>query len=222
MVLLSASACGISQMLRICEEYARSHGLIYNAKKSQVMVFEAGSKLRRVNTPPIRLNESTLEKVDEFKYLGHLLTSSLKDDDDMERERRALSIRANMIARRFFRCSRQVKITLFKSYCTTFYTCSLWAFYTQKSYSALRVQFNNAFRSLLGLSRRCSASGMFVEARTDCFYATMRKRAASLVRRVRASPNTLLTTIAARLDCPYVGRCSLLHASVPTWQRPPA
>lgn len=142
------------------------------------------------------------------------MTPDLKDNDDLERERRALSVRANMIARRFARCTTQVKITLFRAYCTSFYTCSLWARHTRKSYSALRIQYNNAFRVLLGLPRFCSASGMFAEARVDCFYATMRKRCASLVRRVRASSNSILAMVASRLDCLYMNHCCAVSHGV--------
>ncbi|XP_060810226.1 uncharacterized protein LOC132904315 [Amyelois transitella] len=197
MALLSASACGLRTLLKKCELYALSHGLLYNVKKSQVMVFGAGSK-RYDNIPPVRLYDNILQRVYMFKYLGHVLTPDLKDDSDIKRERRALSVRANMLARRFARCSREVKIALFRAFCTSFYTCSLWARYTQKAYNALRVQYNNAFRVLLGLPCFCSASGMYAEARVDCFYATMRKRCASLVRRMRGSGNSVLTMIAGR------------------------
>ncbi|CAH2217355.1 jg5664 [Pararge aegeria aegeria] len=98
--------------------------------------------------------------VKEFNYLGHVITTDLKDDA-IERERRSLSIRANMIARRM----------------------------------------------LLGLPRFCSASGMFADARTDCFHTTLRKRCASLVRRVRNSSNIVLKMIAAGLDCHYLRHC---------------
>lgn len=206
MVLLSASVCGIRKLLSVCESYAKSHGLIYNVKKSQIMVFNVRGKCRK-ELPPVFLNNCSLGRVDSFKYLGHYLTSDLKDDTDIERERRALSVRANMLARRFARSSPNVKITLFRAYCTSFYTCSLWAGYTQKSYSALRVQYNNAFRMLLGLPRCCSASGMFAEARVDCFYALMRKRCGSLVRRVRGSVNSILNMISNRLDCIYINHC---------------
>jgi exonuclease III len=211
MVLLSASVCGLRRLITICEAYAESHGLVYNVKKSQTMVFEVGSRQLN-NLPPVLLNKCELERVYSFKYLGHILTPDLKDERDIERERRALSVRANMLARRFARCSSEVKITLFQAFCTSFYTCSLWANYTQKSYHALRVQYNNAFRVLLGLSRSCSASGMFAEARVDCFYATMRKRCVSLVRRVRGSTNGILTMIASRLDCGYINRCCALSS----------
>ncbi|XP_063621719.1 uncharacterized protein LOC134793932 [Cydia splendana] len=164
-----------------------------------------------LNEPPIYLNGVPLERVQQFKYLGHIVTTDLKDNADIERERRALCVRANMIARRFARCSWDVKVTLFRAYCTSLYTCSLWANYTQKAYNTLRVQFNNAFRALMGLPRYCSASGMFAEARTACFYASMRARGAALVRRVRASPNAVLAMIADRVDCPYMRHCCDRH-----------
>ena len=213
MTLLSASVCGLRKLVAICEAYARLHGLVYNVGKSVVMVFEAGGRSPE-GVPSLELNGSVLKRHYKFRYLGHLLTADLKDNEDIERERRALSVRANMVARRFARCSTDVKLSIFRAYCTSFYTCSLWAAYTQKSYSALRVQYNNAFRVLMGLPRFCSASGMFAEARVDCFYATMRKRCASLVRRVRASPNIILRCVASRLDCVYVNRCCKLSTSV--------
>lgn len=211
MVLLSASICGLRKLLRTCEEYADVHGLKYNVTKSKYMVFEeAGAKCPQ-NLPPVRLNGISLERVSQFTYLGHIVTVDLKDHADIERERRALSRRANMLARRFARCSTDVKITLFRAYCTSLYTCSLWAKYSQKSFGSLRVQFNNAFRAVLGLSRFCSASGMFAAANTDCFNSNMRKRGAALVRTVRASSNAALAMIANRLDCPYIRHCCERH-----------
>ncbi|XP_034824105.1 uncharacterized protein [Maniola hyperantus] len=181
------------------------------------MVFEAAGTKRPQK--PVLLSGVSLDTVEQFRYLGHVITTDLKDDADVERERRALSIRANMIARRFARCSTGVKVTLFRAYCTSLYTCSLWVNYTKKRYSDLRVLYNNAFRMLMGLPRFCSASGMFADARIDCFYTNVRKRCASLVRRVRDSPNTILQMIAARLDCPYLRHCCERHVPVPMPER---
>lgn len=218
MTLLSASICDLRRLIRICEEYAHGHGLKYNVRKSQCMVFKAGSKCPQ-NIPPIKLENVELEWVEQFKYLGHVITTNLDDNADIARERRALSTRANMIARRFARCSLDVKIALFRSYCTSLYTSSLWANYTKRAYNDLRILYNNAFRVILGLPRYCSASGMFAEFRVDCFHTTMRKRAASLVRRVRASSNIILMMIADRLDCTYLQHCCDRHVSVPKPQR---
>ncbi|CAH2230392.1 jg7072 [Pararge aegeria aegeria] len=48
--------------------------------------------------------------------------------------------------------------------------------------------------------RRCSTSEMFANARVDDFYAIIRKRAASMMSRLVSSTNSLLSTLACRLD----------------------
>ena len=53
----------------------------------------------------------------------------MKDDLDLERERRALSVRPNMVARRFSQCTVAINITLFKVYCTSLYAGNLWLRY---------------------------------------------------------------------------------------------
>ncbi|XP_063378555.1 uncharacterized protein LOC134665511 [Cydia fagiglandana] len=130
--------------------------------------------------PPVYLNGSPVRVVTSFKYLGHYLTENLRDDMDMERERRALAVRCNMLSRRFSKCTTDVKTTLFRAFCQCFYTCSLWCNYTKRSYNALRVQYNDAFRILMKQPRYCSAKTMFADAGVPDFYAIMRSRIASV------------------------------------------
>ncbi|XP_039761472.1 uncharacterized protein LOC120634760 [Pararge aegeria] len=101
MVLLSPSINGIRKLLHICEEYARNHGLKYNVRKSEMVVFRAGKGPERI--PPVLLDGTPVQVVEQFKYLGHMLSGSLSDDLDIERELRSLAIRCNMLARRFAR-----------------------------------------------------------------------------------------------------------------------
>jgi exonuclease III len=201
MALLGPSVDSVRQLVKICEGYAEQHGLKYNTAKSELLIFKA-RKYNSTTEPKIMLCGVPLKVVDRFKYLGHMLTENLNDDLDLERERRAMAIRGNMLARRFARCSESVKVTLFRAYCQTFYTCSLWVRFTQRAYNTLRVQYNNILRMLLGLPKYCSASSMFAEARLDDFFAIRRKRVASMLRRVRGSTNGLLRVVAERLDCP--------------------
>lgn len=102
-----------------------------------------------------------LTRMKQFIYLDHLLTTDLNDDANIERERREMYIRENMLGRRFSKCSHQVKIMLFRAYYTSLYTSNLWARYTQKAYIALRVQHNNASGCCWG----CPAS----VAHQECF-----------------------------------------------------
>lgn len=201
MVLLSPTVGGLNEMLRVCESYAAGHGLSYNVKKTEYMVFEAAGKCPD-NKTNITLNGLNIKRVTKFKYLGHIITSDLKDDNDIERERRALAVRGNMLTRRFSHCTEDVKVTLFKAYCQNLYTGNLWVNHTKKSLETLRIQYNNVFRMLLGLPRFCSASGMFAEYQTDGFAAVIRKKTASLIARIRDSPNCILATLADRCTSP--------------------
>ena len=212
MVLLSPSIGALIKLIHICEEYAAAHGLRYNASKSEFMVFRAKDVRSQRTVTSVDLGGCQLKRVDRFKYLGHWVTETLSDTVDIERERRALSVRCNMLIHRFARCSQQVKLTLFKAYCQTFYTCGLWVNFTRRTYSALRVQYNNAFRILFDLPRFCSASSMFAESRTDCFHAIIRKRCASLWARVRGASNSILSALADRWDSPLLSRWVRLHA----------
>jgi hypothetical protein len=47
--------------------------------------------------------------VSQFTYLSHCLTDNLNDDVDVERERRALAVRANMLARSSLAVQKQLK-----------------------------------------------------------------------------------------------------------------
>nr|XP_034830755.1 uncharacterized protein LOC117987799 [Maniola hyperantus] len=173
MVLLGPTAGSIRELLQSCEEYAARHGLVYNVAKSEYLIFKAPRKQVQYE-PSIALNGTLLKRVTKFKYLGHYVTEYLKDQVDIERERRALAVRC------------------------------LWTNYTQKALDTLRVQYNNGFRILLDLPRFCSASGMFAEARTDEFYAIIRKRTSSILATLRSSSNSILNMMAGKLDTPIL------------------
>ena len=112
------------------------------------MIFKASSKCYNI-IPPVMLCGRPLKRVVHFKYLGHWVSGDLKDNVDIERERRSLAVRCGMLAHRYARCTGQVKVTLFKAYCQSFYTCSLCVNFTQRAYSGLRTLYNNTgFRVL--------------------------------------------------------------------------
>ncbi|XP_049887033.1 uncharacterized protein LOC126381624 [Pectinophora gossypiella] len=69
---------------------------------------------------------------------------------------------------------------------------------------SFRPELLAVFRMLLGLPRYCSASGMFADERVDGFPAILRKRCASLLRRVRASGSSILQVVAHSTDCPLM------------------
>ncbi|XP_050664361.1 uncharacterized protein LOC126965003 [Leptidea sinapis] len=209
MVLLSPSITGLRKLLSVCEHYANAHGLKYNVSKTKMMVFPAGGGPDMV--PEVYLNGTVISVVKQFKYLGHVLTERLQDDEDIERERRALAVRGNMLARRFAKCSRDVKTTLFKAYCLGMYTCQLWVTFTHKAFRRIRVQYNDTYRAFMNLPRCCSASGMFVEGGVPDFFAVIRTRIATFWSRLRSSKNKILTAISDDIRSPIYKRWISVH-----------
>ena len=112
--------------------------------------------------PTIFLGSETLNYVDKFKYLGHLITNQLSDDEDMEREARRLCTRGDLPIPKFYYCSADMMCHLFQTYCYQTYTCSLWAKNKQRTLNRLRVCYNNVRRKLLGIPLWSSASSIFV------------------------------------------------------------
>ena len=85
-----------------------------------------------------------------------------QDDDDMLRQMRTLYtnklfiylsiyIRSNKPLRTFHYCSIDVKLELFRSFCTSFYCCYLRTAYKKSTFHKLRVAFNNAYCRVLNI-----------------------------------------------------------------------
>jgi len=83
--------------------------------------------------PQFSLGTNLVQFVTEFKYLSHMITDSLTDDADMQREVRNLFVRTNTLRRRFYKCSVVVKRILFKTYCICLYDAAPWSRYNKGS-----------------------------------------------------------------------------------------
>ena len=82
----------------------------------------------------------------------------LSDDDDINRQCRLTYAQGNTLLRKFHMCSIDVKLKLFKSYCTPLYTSHLWWNYKKASLNKLFVAYHNILKLQLGLSKYTSTS----------------------------------------------------------------
>ena len=92
-------------------------------------------------------------------------------------------------------CSDHVKCTLFRSFCTSLYTCQLWCNYKSESIRKLYVAYNNVFRLLCNEPRYCSASYMFVTRGLPTCKMLIRKKVYSFKICIAKSSNTILQSI---------------------------
>ena len=191
MVLLSPSVRGLRALIMACEEYATDHNMVYNPKKCQFVVF--GGK--QLPTPRFLIGGGLIQRVTSVKYLGVILQEDEKDDEDIRRQLRSMCIRANMLSRKFSRCSSTVKDLLFRSHCQSMYCAHLWLRYNKCTIRSLQVCYNNSYRLLHHLRRDCSASGMFFCARLNSFRSMVKFRIAGFRERLKTSRNEVLQEV---------------------------
>ena len=175
LVLLSPSIRGLRKLINICDNYGVDLDIIYNPRKSECMYFlPPKSCLKNKTLPAVYLAGTRLRQVNKHVYLGCIFTDDFVDDSDIMRQTRCFYARGNMLLRKFNNCSTDVKIFLFRTFCTNMYCSQLWYSFKRKSLNTLCVAYNNAFRICMGLPRDCSASGMFVTQSIPTFEALRR------------------------------------------------
>ena len=108
---------------------------------------------------------------------------------------RNLYICSNKLLRTFHYCSSDVKLKLFKSYCTSFNCCYLWTAYKKLTFDRLRVAFNIAYRRVLSQPWRCSASAMYANFGINNFEKTIRLSTYGFIQRLAKSTNSLIMII---------------------------
>ena len=194
MVLLSPSLSGLQQLINECATFADANDILYNESKTQCMSV-LPRRLRNIPDPVINLKGHRLQFVDEFPYLGQLITKNQKDTNDIERRRRNLCAIGNMITRRFAFCNLDTKLTLFRTYCYSIYGGALWADYTQESFRHLKVVHNDILRCLTHTPRYTSASALFVSHNLRSLKEIIRYASTSLINRLESSENTLIKNV---------------------------
>lgn len=196
--LIAPSPGALQKMLNICQEFAIDNSIVYNEKKTKLMCFKPKS-LSDLYVPNIYLNNQHIHNVDNHRYLGMIIKDNLHDDYDIVRQTKALYIRGNVVTRKFSKCTKEVKNSLFKSYCSDMYGSVVWTMYKQRSLQKCRVAYNDVYRKLFNIKRGEHISAAFVFNNVDCFNVLQRKCANSFRIRLLKSENVLIGAIMSSL-----------------------
>ena len=98
--LVANTARAIKKLLRICEWFSYDHYNVFSLSKSVCLVVPPkGCKLD--SAPNVYLEGKALDYVDSSKYVRHGINSKLTDGADIKREIRSLSVRSNILQRKF-------------------------------------------------------------------------------------------------------------------------
>lgn len=193
LVILAPSATGLNELLNICNKFAVDNLIEFSTRKTVVLLIQP--QKHQMLKPNIYLGSTVLSYVTEFKYLGHMVTVDFMDDSDIERELRSMSVRGNVMLRKFQYCDDETKCYLFRTFFYQMYTCPLWSRYRKSTLNKLRVCYNTVMRRLLGLPPWASASQMFATLCVRSFQETHRVLTYSLMKRVDVSLNSVMSVL---------------------------
>ena len=205
LVIFAPSPGGLQDLINVCHLYALKFDIKYNSKKSMVMVIRSKDD-RNDNFGRFIIGDLMLEEATQVKYLGHILNENLSDDKDIERQKRYMYAKGNILKRQFHKCSFSVKLLLFKTYCFNMYTSQLWCDFNIKSFSAFVISYNQAFRMLTGFPNFARARFMFTFTDVGSCGEIMRKVIYRFHIRVSESDNSIVHNIMSS----NVARSSLL------------
>ena len=205
-VLLAPTVGGLQVLIEKCNDFAKTNDMIYNIKKSFCSAY-VPKMYSNLHIPAVTLGQEPLRWVTQHKYLGVIVNNQGNDEADMGRQIQAIYSRGNILIQNFNHCSANVKLELFKTYCSNLYASHLWNKFSQAKYKRIQTAYNNVFRSLMCINRRESISAAFVSSNVDCFQVVLRKAVYSFSSRVMTSSNILVSTV---LHSAYFIYCSNL------------
>ena len=147
-VLLAPSPSAMQILLNTCSEFARNNELKYNVKKSVSMCIKP-KWLKNMVLPDLMLDNNVLQRVYSHKYIGMFLQDSLSDKNDMDRQKRGIYCRGNILVKRFGKCNPQTKVKLFKAYMSSMYCFNLWNKFTKAEYAKVKCAYNRVYRNFM-------------------------------------------------------------------------
>lgn len=157
-VLLAPSWRAMQDLLVILESHTVKIDMKCNESKTVCMVFQPKrrSQIVSMSFPQLTLCNFCVQYVVSFKYLGHIIFSNRKDNDDIQREIRNMFMRTNLLVRRFIKCSHEVKLVLFRAYCICLYDACLWSNYDTGCLTKLKLCYHKCIKMFFGY-RRCDS-----------------------------------------------------------------
>ena len=133
--LLAPSAIGLhflQSILDVCYDFSITNDIKFNSIKFVCIVFKP--KNNKLYCSNVRLDCNILEYISCAKCLDITFNMNSQDNDDMLRQMCTLYIRSNKLLRTFHCYTIDVKLELFRSFCTSFYCCYLWTAYKKNQH----------------------------------------------------------------------------------------
>ena len=197
LVILAPTWSAQQKLLNICSKLVASLDMKFNVAKSVTMIFVPHKTTSRVSYyfPNLMLDGCALNIVDSYKYLGHVISSVSDDNLDIARQMRLLYARTNVLIRKFCKCSRNVKLCLFRAYCIQFYGAGLWNSFNLTIMKRLEAAYVKCVKMFFGFARLDSVTAMFYELGLPTFKTILHNAKVAIVSCARLHCNPLVRQV---------------------------
>ena len=92
-------------------------------------------------------------------------------------------------------CSIEVKTTLFRSYCSSFYTAQLWTKFSNNVMNKLFIAYHNTLKLFIGVNKREHTRPICVSLNVKYCPALIRNLVYRFMKRLMISENLLIKTL---------------------------
>ena len=198
-VILAPTPLALQKLLNICDDFAKTNELMYNTKKTFCMGI-LPKCLHNVELVSLSLAGNILKYTTEHKYLGVILSNDMYDDKDIVQQVKSVYARGNVIISKFRKCDNDVKVKLFKTFCSSLYGCNLWVRYHKTWFRKLTRAYERIFQQLMCISDKNLVVHELVKHNVDSVAVIIRKISASFYKRILSSDNVL---VYSNVDCMY-------------------
>ena len=154
--LIAPTATAMRTMLRICDIFAAEFDVLFNASKSKWLAIIPNSRHSLsdiIKDCSFYVGGNHIDLVDKFIHLGHVISSSLADNDDIEARKSDFTAQVNNMSCFFSKLDVFTRFRLFRSYCTCYYGSELWLL-SCSSIESLCIAWRKALRTVWRLPYR--------------------------------------------------------------------
>ena len=200
-MLLCPSLDGLRKMIKVCEDYANEHSIIFNGSKSKLLIF--GDYLGHVL---IEVNGESVPTCKDVVHLGITLSSKTTDKYDYVKiGAEKFNRQFNFFHATYKQCYTTVKQSLFMQYCGSLYGSQLWPL-RHKHMNFFYAQWRKALRKLWSLPDCSHCKLLPLISNTLPIEISMLHRVFNFYTKAVKSSNKIVSYIAR--NCKYV------HSSV--------
>ena len=190
-VLLSCSLCGLQKMINICAEYGACWDIKFNSAKSQCISFGGCEP----STFTVTLNDSPVQWVHKFKYLGCFFNKSCSVDY-VNSVQKFYGNFNNILSVLGHNRNELSAVHLVKSYCipSLLYGCEVWSL-NSSDYHKMNVLWNNAFRKIFQCCWRESVSCLLYYCKVLPMSYIIDQRKLLFLKKTRTCDNSIVRSI---------------------------